>query len=814
VTRRSALRQAHLLAALLALLTILALHGGTLRRLDTEVLAHRWGDLLAYHFCVQSWVQHTLGTGHLPLWNPLIFCGYPQWAEGQLSLVSPLGPLLVFPITVALNLWWVSLQALVALTAMWWLTSMRVAPLSALLGGLSIALSGAVVFRIPGGHPNIVGCFPWLFVMAGAWNRWWEHGGRRQFVIAAVAWSLLLWAGHIQTAYELLLWWGLLTLVAQGLRGWVAFRRWSLGVVGVVAFGSLVTAALLLPQFEFARLSPRQGFSVFASSSYSFPLENLLTFLFPGCFGRGLTDPLTRAESPYWGRWSLFWEATILLNPLILGCLFLPRSRARPLARSHARGLWVASIISAALALGRQTPLFVMAFHALPGYGLFRGHGRQMTPALFGLVALGCLGFDHFLRRRESTPANRGLSRGQKLLLAGLVFSLAGLGFALMAHLAPQSAPGRAVHWMAQLPGRGNLFESFPTYPYPLRPHSPENLSDADRAAIFLRAFATALCLWIPLLILGFLASRSHARSPARSRALAVLVTASLAIAFWQARPYIVRVTTFAYEYSPAEARALREATEAGRMLLLGRGSRNLGLRSGIPSATGYAALLGRRQNALLQIAFDHPSNSLENDVYVEGFTAECRWLGLTAFASQDPTIYLRPPYHFLHQDDLLRVWDNPSPIPLAVLASGGIAVPDIATAAERLRKPADSSTPGILLETTEEVAPPPRIARPLTMEWSGPGQLDVDLEGSLGGWVVVLESLLPGWKAALDGRPVPIVPAQIAFQAVKADEGARRLQLRYEPASFRLGWFLTAFSGAALLAVTAASIRRRAART
>jgi uncharacterized membrane protein YfhO len=39
-----------------------------------------------------------------------------------------------------------------------------------------------------------------------------------------------------------------------------------------------------------------------------------------------------------------------------------------------------------------------------------------------------------------------------------------------------------------------------------------------------------------------------------------------------------------------------------------------------------------------------------------------------------------------------------------------------------------------------------------------------------------------------VDGHPATIVPAEVAFMAVKIGEGAKELRMTYRPASFRFG--------------------------
>lgn len=65
--------------------------------------------------------------------------------------------------------------------------------------------------------------------------------------------------------------------------------------------------------------------------------------------------------------------------------------------------------------------------------------------------------------------------------------------------------------------------------------------------------------------------------------------------------------------------------------------------------------------------------------------------------------------------------------------------------------------------------------------------------ETHLGSYVVFNETFFPGWKAWLDGRPVPIYRAYGDFMAVSVNEdSSHRVDFGYEPASFRLGLFIS----------------------
>lgn len=66
-------------------------------------------------------------------------------------------------------------------------------------------------------------------------------------------------------------------------------------------------------------------------------------------------------------------------------------------------------------------------------------------------------------------------------------------------------------------------------------------------------------------------------------------------------------------------------------------------------------------------------------------------------------------------------------------------------------------------------------------------------------GWVVALQSHYPGWTATVNGAPAPLLRANVAFTAVAVPAGASDVRLRYQPASVRVGAWI---SGATLAAL------------
>jgi uncharacterized membrane protein YfhO len=65
------------------------------------------------------------------------------------------------------------------------------------------------------------------------------------------------------------------------------------------------------------------------------------------------------------------------------------------------------------------------------------------------------------------------------------------------------------------------------------------------------------------------------------------------------------------------------------------------------------------------------------------------------------------------------------------------------------------------------------------------------------------------GWRAYLNGKPVPLLRTNHALRGVLLPAGTGTLEFRYEPASYSLGLKLSALGGLTLLVFIASSVWR-----
>jgi uncharacterized membrane protein YfhO len=78
-------------------------------------------------------------------------------------------------------------------------------------------------------------------------------------------------------------------------------------------------------------------------------------------------------------------------------------------------------------------------------------------------------------------------------------------------------------------------------------------------------------------------------------------------------------------------------------------------------------------------------------------------------------------------------------------------------------------------------------------------------------GIVVLGDNWFPGWKASVDGKDVDVERVDYVLRGTVVDRGHHRIEYRYQPASWRIGWIVSLL---ALLGLLAAILWKRPWRT
>ncbi len=371
------------------------------------------GDTFLYFYPYWNAAADALRSGHLPLWNNLLFMGAPFLANSQVGLLYPLN----WP-------FWLTLSTPNAVTgsiilhlaiAGWgaYLVARRCLSLTkaaAVFSAVLFALGGYLTAQVE--HINQLqglAWLPWYFVAACHWRR--SQVNRRStarfIAVIAILMSLQLLAGHTQTVFisvfGLLIW-----IVSTSYKdGKWRIRRSLTGVIIILLaalLALLIAGFQVAPTFELLMNSSRQGgFS--PKEALSFSLHPLV---------------VTRSLLPQYSD-SLFTEyaAFLPLSSLLLAIVGAWSWRRN----QQVRAFIVLSAVGFLFALGMFNPIYQLLVR-MPGFDLFRVPARWLALYAFGIALLAGAGLETLLSSKNQDNRNRALSTGMLIILALIAWGL------------------------------------------------------------------------------------------------------------------------------------------------------------------------------------------------------------------------------------------------------------------------------------------------------------------------------------------------------------------------------------------------------
>ena len=755
---------------------------------------------LIWHPQVEGFVRAVF-SGALPLWDP-------SPAFGQPLLADP-GAQVLYPPT------WLNL--LMRPWAYYTLFAFGHVLLSGIAFhalarrfGLSAgaALAGACAWVLSGPFLSLVDL--WHHFASAAWipavflaaERAVERRRARDALLLGLAIGLQVLAGSADVCA--------MTLAALAV--WVALvhvdpRRWrealplANGGAVALAVAAALSSGLWLAALDVASRSSRRELAEAVRTYWSVHPVALLETLAAGIPGR---LPL----SPAW-RTALFENREPFLASLYLGLPaagLLAAAFAVPGGRRR-RALVAVGLGAVALALGRHAPFYDLVTTLLPPLRVLRYPVKATVFLAFawaGLVAFGAEAW------RRPTPGRRWW----------LVVVLP------LAVLVPLAAAGALSLATGQAPWRGLLVAGAPV------PGEALALARGLGREAILAALVLALAVW---------RRGSGVRAPALSALAALLAIADLALAHPRPNPvapvalYAHRPEVLAALGDPASARVYSyDYSETGRAeRWLGRsvahgleripagwwpGPANaLGLQMSLTPQTpgrwgvrqgfdidfrGLQAEPLARLTRLVRLVEDRP----EEVRRVLQIGAVTHVIALHRVAGARLTPVARIPSFF---PDPVLVEAVPEPLPRAY-AVGGVRVADGIHGLMALIDPAFDPRREIVLPEGRPAVAPEGFRGQARVVRESADRVRLDAELSADGYVVLVDGHDPGWRARVDGRPAPLLRANVAFRAVAVPAGRHAVEMVYRPTAALAGLVVSGLTLAALVVAFAAPFVRR----
>lgn len=108
--------------------------------------------------------------------------------------------------------------------------------------------------------------------------------------------------------------------------------------------------------------------------------------------------------------------------------------------------------------------------------------------------------------------------------------------------------------------------------------------------------------------------------------------------------------------------------------------------------------------------------------------------------------------------------------------------------------------------------SPPAATPPPATVQWNEdrPNRVLLTVDTPRAGWLVLLDSWDPGWRATVDGKSTEVLRADYGFRAVPVPAGASTVTFSYRPTQVLVGAWISCISVVAILGTCAFLLRRR----
>lgn len=705
-----------------------------------------WGTPMLQFVPWHRLAIETLRLGEMPLWNPLLGMGAPLLANLQSALLYPPNILLLIFGPEHGHGYLVVLHLVFAGIGMVLLSRrLGIGVFGQLVAGLVYSLSGYMVARAWFISINHTAAWlPWiLFSMEGLLEAAEKRASIKQSFapILGLAFTLAMqWlSGHAQTAwYSLLLlagWtlWRLRTSFNRATLLWLVSR---LLIAGSLAFA--LAAAQLLPTAEYLSLSQRAGtLDREFALTYSFWPWRLLGFFFPDLFG-------SPVSGDYWG-YGNFWEDAIYIGifPILLGLGAIGRS-LRSAAGDYAleKFLFVLSLITLLLALGKNTPVFPFLFDYVPTFNLFQAPSRWNILLIFSLALLAASGAE-----RWSTPQARGLY-WTRLLTAG-----AGI-IAVASFLALQLIPEIEPSFIRSFARSGVLL----TFTGLLTLFLPKD-------KLGLKTSVVGGFILLDLLLAGQGLNPSIAVQVFEGNVLEQIGISSNQRIYMP--PSLEEQLKFKQTHRFDSFKTGLDWIKIREVALP-----NTSMIDGVASINNFDPMVPDRFNQFLSKLETIPQSQQDELL---------AWAGVSYRINPGPENMLAVVFEPLPQQGRVHlvgetVAAHSAEHALELLVSGAI----------------DLGTQVILESQPAERNAGSGVGHILALDDSRPTSLSISLDMQGQGWLVVADTWYPGWKAYLDGSVVEIHRANYLFRAVSVPIGEHLIEFNYEPLSFRVGSFIS----------------------
>jgi hypothetical protein len=715
------------------------------------------GDLITSFYPFHALASRATQERALPLWNPYILAGAPLQANSQSAMFYPFNSLYyILPVSAA---WTIALAVRLFLAAMFMALFVR-----AIGGSTAGSIVSGLIFSscgfITAWQGQALGdAAIWLPMICYSVHRLHRDRSFFSIALAGFAFAMPVVAGHPETALHSTITGSALALCfwifPDGSGGRAFDRRFLLGfaAAGFLAVG--LASVQIIPTLEWLE---------HIGSSYDAPWPALSRHDGQGFFSRDVGYGINSAGIPIPEAAAYIGMFSLLAAPFAL----FHRSRR------HVLFLIVVTLAAAAIAYSVEPVHWIVAH--LPVIKAMK-NGRLILVASFGIAAMAGLGVSVIENFAETITPRR---RTAALALLGGAAMVAALGV-FEVHRATLSAV---------------------------------SLTRGPAASL---VFVIAGVALLGSQIKGWLKGRLF---PILACALAAFELVSFSYGytgFSRAADVFPSAPVFEFLSRQGDPATFRVA-KAGVPI-----PANSGIMYNLHTADGYDLRTTRariftndlsenREDGVFFLA-DKLSQSADRRLDM----LNVRYLVVIAGSAEFEQFAGRPDrFAEVYKQGSIAVFENKFVLPrlFAAPQAGIEVIGDTASQLDRLKDPAFNPEHTVILaeqpegfHRDDDSSSSDNLTTNITPVDNGINGSTFRIRTSGPSVLVLSQIYYPGWKATIDGAPVPVYPANYALSGILAPEGDHDVRFFFDPLSFKIG---TVLSGISVVVLVGLLVLRR----
>jgi uncharacterized membrane protein YfhO len=160
--------------------------------------------------------------------------------------------------------------------------------------------------------------------------------------------------------------------------------------------------------------------------------------------------------------------------------------------------------------------------------------------------------------------------------------------------------------------------------------------------------------------------------------------------------------------------------------------------------------------------------------------------------------------------DPTVNVYRNETAIPRAFVVHQAVVVPNQEAAWARIQEAGFDPASKVILEGGQPLDSADGNGATVQVLNYGSNTLEIVVDTPQAGYLVLSDPFYPGWRVALDGRPVEILRANYAFRAVAVSAGTHRVTMDFWPGTALVGAGLSALTLLVLLVLGIVALVRQ----